>query len=73
MTQTTQEDGDDLLGTVRAAQKLGISRRKLMELIAAGEIETIRLPSRNGGVNEHRIEPAEIERFKDRYRQRATA
>ena len=52
---------------------LGISRRKLMELIAAREIETIRLPSRNGGLNEHRIEPAELERFKDRYRQPAGA
>lgn len=71
MTQAT-EDEDALLGTVRAAARLGISRRKLMELIAAGEIATIRLPSKNGGLNEHRIEPAEIERFKDRYRSAAS-
>ena len=52
---------------------LGLSRRKLMELIASGDIATVRIPSKNGGVREHRIEPEEIERFKDLYRQRGAA
>lgn len=73
MTQASEEDEDGLLGTVRAAKRLGISRRKLMELIAAREIETIRIPRRNGSPGDHRIEPAELERFKDRCRQPASA
>jgi hypothetical protein len=74
MTQAPIEDDDDgMLGTVRAAKRLGISRRKLMELIASGEIVTIRIPRRNGNPGDHRIELAEIERFKDRYRQSASA
>ncbi|HEY5397844.1 MAG TPA: hypothetical protein VIL16_20850 [Trebonia sp.] len=74
MTQaTTDEDDDGLLGTVRAAKRLGVSRRKFMELIAAREIATIRIPRRNGTPGDHRIEPAELERFKDRYRQSASA
>jgi excisionase family DNA binding protein len=71
MTQATTDD--DLLNTKEAADKLGISRRHLYNLIYAGQIETIRIPSVNGNDGEHRIEPAEIERFKDRHRQRATA
>jgi len=69
----TQATDDDLLTTRQAAARLGISRRHLYNLINAGEIETIRIPSRNGNEGEHRIELAEIERFKDRNRQRATA
>lgn len=71
----TQAPGDDeaLLTVVQTAAKLGISRRKLMELIYSGQIETIRIPSRNGGVREHRIEPEEIQRFIDRNRQRIGA
>lgn len=68
-TESAAEDEDGLLTTAQAAKKLGISRRYLYELMAAGEIETIRLPLGP----EHRIEPAEIQRFKDRNRQRATA
>jgi len=74
MTQATTEgaaqDEGDWLTTAQAAKKIGISRRYLYELIGAGEIETIRLPS-GGSRPEHRIEPAEIERFRDRNRQRA--
>jgi hypothetical protein len=75
LTSMTQapEDEKPLLKVVQAATQLGLSRRKLMELIAAREIETIRIPSKNGGVREHRIEPAELQRFKDRYRQPASA
>jgi len=75
LTSMTQapEDEKPLLRVVQAAAQLGISRRKLMELIASRDIATIRIPSKNGGVREHRIEPAEIERFKDRYRQSASA
>lgn len=82
MTQATDHDGaplggtqpgdNALLTTSQAAARLGISRRKLMELIYAREIETIRLPSgRTGRPYEHRVEPAEIKRFIDRYRQPA--
>lgn len=72
MTEPT--DDDALLKVTQAAGKLGISRRKLMELIYTGEIETIRLPSKRTGLPyEHRIEPAEIQRFIDRNRQRASA
>lgn len=73
MTQATTDEDDGLLGTVRAAKKLGISRRKLMELIAAHEIETLRVPRPDGTPGDHRIEPAEIERVKDRWRQLASA
>lgn len=72
MTQATTEgtaEDDDLLTTAQAAKKLGISRRYLYELITAGEIEAIRLPLGP----ERRIEPAELQRFKDRNRQRASA
>lgn len=73
MTQATPESAaegsDNLLTTAQAAKKLGVTRRYLYELMAAGEIETIRLPHGT----RHRIEPAEIERFKDRNRQRASA
>lgn len=68
-TEDTAKDGDNLLTTAQAAAKLGITRHYLYSLMAAGEIATIRLPLGR----EHRIEPAEIERFKDRNRQRATA
>jgi|HubBroStandDraft_2_1064218.scaffolds.fasta_scaffold315008_1 hypothetical protein len=73
MTQALGDADDGLLKVSRAMVKLGLSRRKLMELIASGEIQTIRIPSKNGGVREHRIEPAEIERFKDRHRQQRAA
>jgi excisionase family DNA binding protein len=72
MTQAP-EDGDGMLKVTQACRKLGLSRRKLMELIASGDIATVRIPSKNGGVREHRIEPEEIERFKDLYRQRGAA
>ncbi len=71
MTQATTggatEDDEDLLNTAQVTKKLNISRRYLYELIAAGEIETIRVGT------EHRIEPAELRRYLDRNRQRATA
>ena len=75
MTQATTEgaagdEGD--LTTAQAAEMLGITRRYLYELIAAGEISTIRLPL--GEIRpDHRIERAEIKRFRDRNRQRAGA
>jgi excisionase family DNA binding protein len=73
MTQATPEsaaaDDDNWLTTAQAAKKMGITRRYLYELMAAGEIETIRLPLGR----EHRVDPEEIQRFKDRNRQRATA
>lgn len=73
MTQAPP-DNQGLLRVVQAAAKLGVSRRKFMELIYTGQIETIRIPSKTSGKPyEHRIEPAEIERFKDRHRQPATA
>lgn len=61
---------DDLLTTAQAAKKLGISRRYLYELISNGLLATIRLPS-GGSRPEHRVEPAEIERFKAEHRQAA--
>jgi len=75
MTQATEAADEDMLNTIQAAKRLGISRRMLYELIAAREIETIRIPSSRtpGRQGEHRIEPAEIERFKKRNRQRAIA
>lgn len=75
MTEATEaKPGDDaLLTTQEAAGRLKISRRLLYEYISAGEITTIRLPSRTGAEGEHRIEPAEIERFKQRHTQAATA
>jgi len=70
----TQATDDGLLTTMQAARRLGIGRRMLYYLIEAGEIETIRMPSRTGrDGGQHRIEPAEIQRFIDRNRQRATA
>lgn len=73
---TQPPDDDALLTTEQAAARLHVSRSTLMRLIYAGELETIRIPgvypnSRNSK-REHRIEPAAIERFKDRNRQRAT-
>ena len=77
MTQAPTDDAlpadDALLTTKQAAARLGISRRHLYNLIYAREIETIRIPSTKGNTGEHRIEPAEIKRFKDRYRQPAQA
>lgn len=73
MTQATTEGatgGDGDLTTQEAADMLGVTRRYLYELIAAGEIETIRLPL-GGDRPEHRIERSEIKRFRDRNRQRA--
>ena len=64
---------DDLLTTAQAAKKLGISRRYLYSLIARGLLTTIRLPSEGDSKPEHRVEPAEIERFKAEYRQPAAA
>lgn len=71
MTQAPPDD-DALLNCRQAAAKLGISRRMLYELIYQGKIATIRIPSSRtpGKDGEHRIEPAELERFKDRNRQR---
>jgi excisionase family DNA binding protein len=70
MTQATTEgapadDEEDLLNTAQVAKKLNITRRYLYELIASGEIETIRVGT------EHRIEPAELRRYLGRNRQRA--
>jgi len=74
MTEAPDSEDDALLTTLEAASKLRISRRKLMEFIASGEIATIRIPSKNGvSRGDHRIEPAEIKRFIDRNRQRASA
>ena len=58
-----------LLSVVQAAEVLGITRRYMYELISAGEITTIRLPSRNGNTGEHRIERAELDSFIERHRQ----
>lgn len=65
---TAPPENDNLLTTKEAAARLGISRRQLYNLMAAGEITTIRLPSREGQGGEHRIEPSVIEDFKDRHR-----
>jgi hypothetical protein len=71
MTHPPEETGDGLLGTVQAAAKLGISRRKLMELIYSGDIETLRVPRPDGSPGDHRIEPAEITRVKAHWRELA--
>lgn len=76
MTQAPVGEDEPLLTTKQAAARLGISRPTLMRLIYAGQLPSIRIPSvnprtRDGSRPEHRIEPAEIERFKDRNRQRA--
>lgn len=55
--------------TKRAAHLLGISRRNLYNLIYAGEITTVKIPSSTGRPNEHRIEISEIRAFLDRNRQ----
>jgi excisionase family DNA binding protein len=62
---------DDLLTTTQAAQRLGVSRRYFYYLIQRGLITTIRLPSMGGSKPEHRVEPSEIERFKDENRRAA--
>ena len=74
MTQTPPED-EPMLTTLEAAVQLNISRRMVYELISQGAIETIRIPSSRtpGRPGEHRIEAAEIQRFKDRNRQRGAA
>ena len=59
------------VSTKRAAFLLGITRRYLYDLISAGEITTVRLPSK-GGQGEHRIEITEIKAFLARNRQRVT-
>ena len=58
-----------LLSVVQAAEAIGIARRYMYELIYAGEITTIRLPSRNGNTGEHRIERSELDAFVERHRQ----
>lgn len=78
MTEAPDGDDEPMLNTAQAAAKLGVSLSTLMRLIYAGELETIRIPpvnpqTRDGSKAQHRIEPAEIQRFKDRNRQRATA
>jgi excisionase family DNA binding protein len=70
---STKPPADDLLTTVQAAKKLGISRRYLYSLINRGLLTTIRLPSEGGSKPEHRVEPAEIERFKAEHRQPAAS
>ena len=75
MSAAIQADDGDLLTTAEAAKKLGISRRYLYYLIQRGDIGTIRLPGARGSGSkpEHRVEPAEIERFKAEHRQAATS
>jgi hypothetical protein len=67
---------DDTLsvGTTKAAEMLGMSRRKLMEHIYAGHIQTSRVPSiRSGQPYSHLIEVAELKAFLARYRTAVTA
>ena len=73
MSAALPADDNDLLTTAPAAKRLGISRRYLYYMIQRGLITTIRLPGARGdGSNpEHRVEPAEIERFKAEHRQPA--
>jgi excisionase family DNA binding protein len=52
-----------LLTVTQAAEQLGISRRYLYHLIYAGELTTIRLPSKTGAEGEHRIEQATVDDF----------
>lgn len=68
MTQATTDEA--LLTTQQAADRLGISRRMLYELISAGEIATIRIPSSRtpGRDGEHRIEPSALAAFIERQR-----
>lgn len=57
------------VGTTKAAQMLGISRRKLMEHIYAGHITTCKVPSiRSGQPYSHLIEVSELRAFLDRHR-----
>lgn len=57
------------VGTVKAAQMLGISRRMLMELIYSGEIKSSKIPSiRSGKPNMHLIEVDELKAFLKRSR-----
>jgi len=72
MSTAPPAQDNKLLTVIQAADVLGISRRQLYNLINAGEITTIRIPSRTGNTGEHRIEPQVIEDFKNRHRQVAT-
>jgi len=54
--------------TTRAAELIGISRRRLYDLIAAGDITATRLPT-DGGQGEYRIEISELRGFLARNRQ----
>lgn len=73
MTETTaaapEPTGEILsVGTVRAAEMLGLSRRQLMNLIYSGEIPTSRVPShRTGKPNVHLIKVSELKKFLDRH------
>lgn len=65
----TAQTAPQLLTTEEAAERLGIKRRQLYNLISAGEIPTVRLPSRTGGQGEHRIEEPVLAAFIDAHRQ----
>lgn len=54
-----------LVDTDEAAAALGISRRKLQELVSSREIDFIKIG------RSIRFDPADIERFKDAHRVRA--
>jgi hypothetical protein len=71
MSSAPDDLPDDTLsvGTTKAAQMLGISRRKLMEHIYAGHIVTSKVPSiRSGQPYSHLIEVAELKAFIARHR-----
>jgi hypothetical protein len=62
------------VGTTKAADLLGMSRRKLMEHIYAGHIVTSKVPSiRSGQPYSHLIEVTELRAFLAKYRTAAPA
>jgi excisionase family DNA binding protein len=60
-----------LLSIAQAAEVLGVTRRYMYDLVYAGEVATVRLPSSKSGKDgAHRIERAELDGFIEKHRQR---
>ena len=61
-----------LLTAAQAADILGVDPRQIYHWINAGILAAVRYPTRNGDPNGPvRIEPADVEAFRDRHRQEA--
>ena len=63
-----------MLTVAQAADMLGVDPRQIYHWISAGLLACTRYPTRDGGPNGPiKLEPADVEAFRNRYRQEAAS